>query len=192
MSGATCRGVSYYYYYSTLAGTWIRLADNYNDNVWQTGGALGVQLRDKTDAVEIMDNYTGTQIVLFRHYVGVGAYPTDVKSVSEGRLQITGYGSADQLSLRHPASVNLKWGLFVSAFDSSLSFYSNGSLRSKINRVTGVYTDHRTIGFMAQDVLPYFPELVYQSYDRETGKPFYMMNYDGFGVVQSKPSRSSK
>jgi hypothetical protein len=318
-----------YYYYSTFAGTWIRLADNFNDNVWQNGGGLGIQLRDKTDGAEIMDNFTGTQtnlnpkvkilkmqdsallgvknninvltltgvnrklkagwdsrqrtsivfensyllpngttsattnsvsiasytenttanantqanglafytagvpqntalvdsvsMALFRHNVGIGAYPTDVKNVTEGRLQITGYNSGDQLSLRHPSSVNLKWGFYVGSIDSSLNFYSNGSLRSRIDRVTGIYTalsdrrlkknilplspvlnklmeispysynyidskdcDHRTVGFMAQDILPYFPELVYQSYDRETGKPFYMMGYDGFGVIAIK------
>lgn len=49
-----------YYYYSTNASTWVRLADNLNDNVWQNGGALGIQLRDKADGVEMMDAYTGT------------------------------------------------------------------------------------------------------------------------------------
>ena len=47
-----------YYYYSTSASSWIRLADNFNDNFWQ-GGGLGIQLRDKTDGVEVLDNYTG-------------------------------------------------------------------------------------------------------------------------------------
>jgi hypothetical protein len=318
-----------YYYYSTVAGTWIRLADNFNDNVWQSGGLLGIQLKGKTDGVEIMDNYTGIStnlnpkvkmlkmqdsaqlgaknninvltlsgvnrklkagwenrqkttivfengyllpdgttsgttnsaaisaytenitatpsnqsnglalfatmspqnttaidtpsVAMYRHNIGIGAYPTDVKNVTEGRLQITGYQNGDQLVLRHPQSTILKWGMYVSQLDSSLNFYYNGSLRSTIDRVTGVYTslsdrtlkkninplspvldklnhlsaysynysdskdsDHRTIGFMAQDILPYFPELVYQRYDRETGKPFYMMSYAGFGVIAIK------
>ena len=318
-----------YYYYSSNAGSWIRLADNFNDNAWQTGGLLGIQLRDKTDGVELMDNFTGTQtnlnpkvkmlkmkdsaqlsvqnninvltitgvnqkfkagwdsrqrtsivfengyllpngttsgttnstvissytentgtvantqsnglafyttakpsnpavndtptMALYRHNVGIGAYPADINSVTAGRLQITGYSNGDQLSLRHPSSINLKWGLYVSSIDSSLNFYSNGSLRANIDRVTGVYTalsdrtlkknvlplspvldklmqlspysynyvdskdsDHRDIGFMAQDVLPYFPELVYQRHDRETGKPFYTMSYAGFGVIAVK------
>ncbi|MFZ4771194.1 MAG: hypothetical protein ACOYLO_13510, partial [Ferruginibacter sp.] len=49
-----------FYYYSINALTWIKLADNLNDNVWQPGGILGVQLRDTADGVEIMDNYTGS------------------------------------------------------------------------------------------------------------------------------------
>jgi Chaperone of endosialidase len=317
-----------YYYYSSAALSWVRLADNLNDNAWQNGGTLGIQLRDKTDGVEIMDSYTGSQINLspkvkilkmldstllnaknnitalvlsgvnrkttagwenrqktsiifentylatntglgatnstaissytestgttagnltnglafysfappqnnaladtpslsmFRHNVGIGAYVSDINNVTEGRLQITGFSNGDQLSLRHPSSINLKWGLYVSSIDSSLNLYSNGSLRANIDRVTGVYTalsdrrlkkdivpflpvldkikklpayfyryldtepnGRRTLGFMAQDVLPYFPELVYERHDRETGQPFYMLNYDGFGVIAIK------
>jgi Chaperone of endosialidase len=236
-----------FYYYSTNALSWIRLADNFNDNKWKDGGLLGIQLRDTTDGVEIMDGYTGTStnygpkvkmlkkidsallnsknnipvlvltgvnsgkdvagwdslqktsiifemnyltrsgasatannvaissyinrgtgttqttqtqglgfyvtapphntatadtpsMAMFRHNVGIGAYPTDINNVTEGRLQITGFSNGDQLSLRHPSSINLKWGLYVSSIDSSLNFYSNGSLRSNIDRVTGVYS----------------------------------------------------
>ncbi len=322
-----------YYYYSTLASpaTWIRLADNLNDNKWQDGGLLGIKLRDTADGVEMMDNYTGTSInyspkvkilnmvdsallnsknnitalvltgvnrkplaalwefrqktsilfennylladgitsasqsnsvaissytenplatvnnfynglafytfagpqntavadtpslAMFRHNVGIGAYPSDINNVTEGRLQITGFSNGDQLSLRHPSSINLKWGLYVSAIDSSLNFYSNGSLRANIDRVTGVYSalsdrnrkknirplspvldiirqlpvysynyldskddDHRAIGLMAQDVQPYFPELVYQRYDRDITKPVLTMDYSGFGVLAIK------
>ncbi|MBL7729496.1 MAG: tail fiber domain-containing protein, partial [Dinghuibacter sp.] len=142
---------------------------------------------------------------------------------TEGRLQITGFSNGDQLSLRHPSSVNLKWGLYVSSIDSSLNFYSNGSLRANIDRVTGVYTalsdrskkkniqpmgpvletlmrlpaysynyfdskddDRRMLGFMAQDVRPYFPELVYQRYDREVTQPVLTMDYSGLGVIAIK------
>jgi hypothetical protein len=317
-----------YYYYSTIAGTWIRMADNYNDNPWQTGGLLGIQLRDKADGVEMMDNYTGsainytpkvkilkmldssalnsknnitalvisgvdrktsagwesrvkTSIVfensylltngtssgtnsvaissytentgttannltnglafytfatpqntatldtpslsMYRHNVGIGTYVTDINNVTEGRLQVTGFSNGDQLSLRHPSSVNLKWGLYVSSIDSSLNFYSNGSLRANIDRVTGVYTalsdrnlkknirplepvlgsimklptysfnyldsrdtDKRVLGFMAQDIQPYFPELVYQRYDRELTRPLLTLNYSGLGVIAIK------
>lgn len=234
-----------YYYYSSTVSSWIRLADNLNDNLWQTGGILGIQLRDKTAGVEIMDNFTGTalnqspkvkilkmvdsallnsknninalvltgvdkktvagwenrvktsivfentyllangtssatnsvaisaytentgtvsnnltnglgfytfatphnnavsdtpSLSMFRHNIGIGAYVSDINNVTEGRLQITGFGNGDQLSLRHPSSINLKWGLYVSSIDSSLNFYSNGSLRANIDRVTGVYT----------------------------------------------------
>jgi len=234
-----------YYYYSTSLLSWVRLADNLNDNKWKEGGLLGIQLRDTLDGVEIMDGYTGTStnwapkvrilkkidsaslnsknnitalvltgvnrktapgwefrqktsiifennylvngntagkgdnvaissytentginqntqsqglafyvtappqntgtadtpsIAMFRHNVGVGAYPTDINNVTEGRVQITGFSNGDQLSLRHPSSINLKWGVYVSSIDSSLNFYSNGSLRSTIDRVTGVYT----------------------------------------------------
>lgn len=317
-----------YYYYSTNALSWVRFADNLNDNVWQNGGLLGIQLRDKADGVEMLDNYTGsvlnwtpkvkilkmvdsallnaknninalvltgvnrkitagwesrqkTSIVfentyfltdgitsgtattaissytenpgtvtnnlnnglafytfstpvntatadtpsmsLYRHNIGIGAYVTDINNVTEGRLQITGFSNGDQLSLRHPSSINLKWGLYVSSIDSSLNFYSNGSLRSNIDRVTGVYTalsdrsmkkniqplqpvletinrlpvysynyidskdsDHRVIGVMAQDVQPYFPELVYQRYDRELTKPVLALDYSGMGVLAIK------
>jgi Chaperone of endosialidase len=317
-----------YYWYSTNAGTWIRLADNFTDNKWKDGGLLGIQLRDTTDGVEIMDGYTGsstnwnpkvkilrkidsallnsknnitalvltgvnrklqagwesrqkTSIVfennylvegstagkgdnvaissytentgtvqntqsqglafyvtappqntavadtpsmsMFRHNVGIGTYVTDVNNVTEGRLQITGFSNGDQLSLRHPSSINLKWGLYVSSIDSSLNFYSNGSLRANIDRVTGVYsalsdrtrkknivpmksvletvlklpaysynyldskdTDRRMLGFMAQDVQPFFPELVYQRYDREATKPVLTMDYGGLGVIAIK------
>jgi hypothetical protein len=318
-----------YYYYSTNAITWVRLADNLNDNKWKDGGLLGIQLRDTTDGVEIMDGYTGTStnwspkvkilkkidsallnaknnitalvltgvnrktisgweplqktsiifemnylnssdgtsgsannvaissyidrigttqttqtqglafyvtappqntatadtpsMSLFRHNVGIGTYVTDINNVTEGRLQITGFSNGDQLSLRHPSSINLKWGLYVSSIDSSLNFYSNGSLRSNIDRVTGVYSalsdrtkkknilpiypvletlkqlpiysyqyldskaeDRRQIGLMAQDVQPYFPELVYQRYDREKDKPLLMMDYSGLSVIALK------
>jgi hypothetical protein len=319
-----------YYYYSVSSLTWVRLADNLNDNVWQNGGLLGIQLRDKTDGVEMLDDFTGSatnfspkvkilnmvdsaslnaknnitvmvlsginrkplaslfefrqkstiifengyfnssnsasatnnstaisaytedadgvagtqtnglafytfaapqnnavsdtpSVAMFRHNVGIGAYPTDINNVTEGRLQITGFSNGDQLSLRHPSSINLKWGLYVSAIDSSLNFYSNGSLRANIDRVTGVYSalsdrnfkkniqllspvletikklpvysynytdskdgERRMIGLMAQDVQPYFPELVYQRYDREITKPVLTMDYTGFGVLAIK------
>lgn len=160
--------------------------------------------------------------------LGIGAVPLPTAgstggNVNNGRLQITGIASGDQLNLFHSSSTVLKWGFYVSGIDSSLNFYSNGSLRATIDRVTGVYTnlsdrnlkknitglnpvldnvlklntykynylkskdsDRKTIGFMAQDVLPYFPELVYQRKDRETNEPFLMMDYTGFGVVAIK------
>jgi Chaperone of endosialidase len=320
-----------YYYYSTNALSWVRMADNLNDNVWQNGGLLGIQLRDRTDGVEMLDNYTGSSLnwspkvkilkmldsalmnsknninalvltgvnrktvsgwesrqktsIIFetnyllqdgltsaseqvaaisgytenpgttvasdrrysglgfytfanpvntatadtpsmsflRHNVSIGTYATDINNVTEGRLQITGYSNGDQLSLRHPGSTVLKWGLYVSAIDSSLNFYSNGSLRSNIDRVTGVYSalsdrnrkknirpltpvletvlrlpaysfnyadskddDRRMLGFMAQDIQPFFPELVYQRYDRELTKPVLTMDYSGLGVIAIK------
>ena len=316
-----------YYWYSTIALTWVKLADNITDNLWQ-GGGLGVKLRDTLDGVEVMDNYTGSStnwnpkvkmlkkmdsallnaknnipvlvltgvnrkttagwdslqktsiifemnyltnagtsasannvgissyintktttqntqsqglafyvtappqntatadtpsLAMFRHNVGVGAYPTDINNVTEGRVQITGFNNGDQLSLRHPSSTVLKWGLYVSSLDSSLNFYSNGSLRANIDRVTGVYsalsdrnrkkniqpmksvletvlqlpaysynyldskdTDRRMLGFMAQDVQPFFPELVYQRYDRDIAKPLLTMDYSGLGVIAIK------
>lgn len=162
-------------------------------------------------------------LAMFRHNVGIGAYPTDINNVTEGRLQITGFSNGDQLSLRHPSSINLKWGIYVSSIDSSLNFYSNGSLRANIDRVTGNYTalsdrnlkknvaplqpvlaninkltpyiynytdntegDRKSIGFMAQDVEPYFPDLVFHKKDRETGAPFMMMSYQSFGVIAIK------
>jgi hypothetical protein len=314
-----------YYYYSTNALSWVRFADNLNDNVWQDGGLLGIQLRDKTNGVEMLDDFTGSatnqspkvkilrmrdsallnaknninslvltgvnrktvagwelrqknsivfenaylltdgitagttsvaissytenpgtvannlnnglgfytfatphnsatadtpSMSMYRHNIGIGAYATDINNVTEGRLQITGFSNGDQLSLRHPSSINLKWGLYVSAIDSSLNFYSNGSLRANIDRVTGVYSalsdrtkkknirpmgsvletvmrlpaysynyldskddDRRMMGFMAQDVQPYFPELVYQRYDRDVTKPVLTMDYSGLGVI---------
>ena len=317
-----------FYYYSTNALSWVRFADNLNDNPWQTAGLLGIQLRDKADGVEMMDDFTGSALnwtpkvkilksvdsallnsknnintlvltavekkttagwelrqknsiifenayllangitsatttvaissytenpgtssnnlnnglafytfatpvntatadtpsmAMYRHNIGIGAYPTDINNVTEGRLQITGFSNGDQLSLRHPSSVNLKWGMYVSSIDSSLNFYSNGSLRANIDRVTGVYTalsdrtmkknirplqtvlesikqlpvysynyidskdeDHRVIGMMAQDIQPYFPELVYQRYDREITKPLLTMDYSGMGVIAIK------
>jgi Chaperone of endosialidase len=318
-----------YYYYNTLANSWVKIADNFNDNVWRIGGVLGIQLRNNADGVEMLDDFTGfvantspkvkilrlrdsallnsknninvltlsavnrktvagwenrqkatilfenayqldnsftsaTQtsvaisayteststtagnttnglafytfaspqntavadtptLAMFYHNVGIGAYPSDIKNVTEGRLQITGFSNGDQLSLRHPSSVNLKWGLYVSSIDSSLNFYSNGSLRANIDRVTGVYSalsdrrlkkdvnalppvlnnimklnpytyhyldgqpnDRKAIGFMAQDVEPYFPELVFRTRDRETNEPFLMMSYSSFGVIAIK------
>ncbi len=322
-----------YYWYSTNAISWIKLADNLVDNLWEAGG-LGVKLRDTLDGVEVMDNYTGSStnwnpkvkilkkmdsavlnaknnipvlvltgvnrkttggwdslqktsiifemnyltnagtsasannvgissyintkattqntqsqglafyvtappqntgtadtpsLAMFRHNVGVGAYPTDINNVTEGRVQITGFSNGDQLSIRHPSSTVLKWGLYVSSIDSSLNFYSNGSLRANIDRVTGVYsalsdrnrkkniqpmksvletilqlpaysynyldskdTDRRMLGFMAQDVQPYFPELVYQRYDREITKPVLTMDYSGLGVIAIKAIQEQK
>ncbi len=318
-----------YYYYSSFAGSWVRLADNLNDNKWQDGGLLGIQLKNKAQGVEMLDNYTGTStnwapkvkilkmvdsallnfkdnitalvltgvnrklkagwefrqktsivfennymlpdgitsasgnnvaisaytentlpnqttqsqglafyvtappqntavndtpsLSMYRHNVGIGTYVSDINNVTEGRLQITGFSNGDQLSLRHPASINLKWGLYVSSIDSSLNFYSNGSLRANIDRVTGVYSalsdrnlkknieplkpvlpninklipyiynytdskdgDRKAIGFMAQDVEPYFPDLVFDKKDRVTGEPFKMMTYQSFGVIAIK------
>ena len=317
-----------YYYYNSIVGSWIRFTDNYYDNSWLNGGLLGIQLRDKTKGVEMLDNYTGSvtnyspkikilkmmdssilnakrnipvmvlsgvnkktnagwdfrqkaslifensyllpdgttsgtssvaissytentsstattqtnglgfytfakphenntadtpSLSIYRHNIAIGAYATDINHVTEGRLQIIGFSNGDQLELFHPSSINLKWGLYVNSIDSSLNFYSNGSLRSNIDRVTGVYTalsdrnkkkniqpispvlesilklqaysyhyidskdtDRRMIGFMAQDIQPFFPELVYQRYDRDITKPFLTMDYSGLGVIAIK------
>jgi hypothetical protein len=161
--------------------------------------------------------------------VGIGAVPKNTGaggvggSVTNGRLQITGFSNGDQLSLIHPNNTGTKWGLYTSFIDSSLNFYHNGSLRASISRKTGVYTalsdrnfkknitvlnpvlakisnltafnynlignddqGEKSIGFMAQDVLPHFPELVFQKRDRETDQPFLMMDYAGFGVIAIK------
>ncbi len=56
----------------------------------------------------------------------------------------------------------------------------------KYNYLKSENSDRKSIGFMAQDVLPYFPELVYQRKDRETKESFLMMDYAGFGVVAIK------
>jgi hypothetical protein len=323
-----------YYWYSTNALSWVKLADNLVDNKWQDGGVLGVRLKDKTDGVEIMDDYTGsatnlspkvkilkmldssalnsknninalvltgvnkktsagwenrqkTSIIfensyllangsnsgtqnscaisaytestssipsnqtnglafytfatpastaqaddpllsLFHRNVRIGGFAKDTfgaggYSVTEGRLQIVGHSNGDQLSLRHPSNSVLKWGIYVSSIDSSLNFYNNGSLRANIDRVTGVYsalsdrrfkkdiipltpvlskvkklnaynyryldskeTDRKVNGFMAQDLLNDFPELVYQRYDRTVDKPLYTVDYSGFGVIAIK------
>ncbi len=318
-----------YYWYSTNALSWVKLADNLVDTKWIEPTTNIIKLRDTADRIDIMDNYlgaatnwnpkvkilrmldsatlntknnitvltltgvdrkptagwesrpkttivfennyqlpnsvvsgsannvaissyvedldgtSGTQtnglafyvtapphnsatadtpsLAMFRHNVGIGAYPTDINNVTEGRVQITGFSNGDQLSLRHPSSTVLKWGLYVSSIDSSLNFYSNGSLRANIDRVTGVYsalsdrnrkkniqpmksvletvlqlpaysynyldskdTDRRMLGFMAQDVQPFFPELVYQRYDRDITKPVLTMDYSGLGVIAIK------
>ena len=316
-----------YYYYSTNSLTWVRLADNLNDNRWQKGGTLGVKLRDTVDGVEMMDNFTGSalnwlpkvkilklldstslnsknninalvisgvnrkpnagwefrqktsillensyqttgnttgtntvaisaytenpgtttnnnfnglafytfatpnntaaadtpSLAMLRHNVAIGAYAVDDNTVTQGRLQITGFSNGDQLSLRHPSNAVLKWGFYVSSIDSSLNFYANGNLRANIDRVTGVYSalsdrnykkdivalapvlekikrlkaynyryldsqesDRKVNGFMAQDLLGEFPELVYQRYDRTTDKPLYTVDYSGFGVLAVK------
>jgi hypothetical protein len=44
----------------------------------------------------------------------------------------------------------------------------------------------KSMGFMAQDVEKDFPELVYHKTDRETNKPFLMMDYSSFGVIAIK------
>lgn len=56
----------------------------------------------------------------------------------------------------------------------------------KYNYLKSANSDRKSIGFMAQDVMPYFPELVYDSKDRETNEPYLMMDYSGFGVVAIK------
>ncbi|GGD42555.1 hypothetical protein GCM10011514_03160 [Emticicia aquatilis] len=56
----------------------------------------------------------------------------------------------------------------------------------KYNYLKSEDSDRKSIGFMAQDVLPYFPELVYQRKDRETKEPFLMMDYAGFGIIAIK------
>jgi hypothetical protein len=183
-----------------LNSAWITAEDSTYANTFTTIKAVGIGATPKN---------TGTG--------GVGG------SVTNGRLQITGFSNGDQLSLIHPNNPAMKWGLYTSAIDSSLNFYHNGSLRAAINRRTGVYTalsdrnfkknitvlnpvlekiskltafrynmidgndqDKKSIGFMAQDVLPYFPELVFQKRDRETDQPFLMMDYAGFGVIAIK------
>jgi Chaperone of endosialidase len=163
--------------------------------------------------------------------IGIGLTPlptstspaTPGGSVTNGRLQIVGSNNSDNLTIRHPSSPILRWGFYVSAIDSSLNFYYNGSLRANIDRVTGVYSalsdrrlkkniaslnpvlnkilslnaynynmldsednGRKSIGFMAQDVQPLFPELVHQNRDRETNEPFLMMDYSSFGVIAIK------
>ncbi|MEI6434353.1 MAG: tail fiber domain-containing protein [Bacteroidota bacterium] len=46
--------------------------------------------------------------------------------------------------------------------------------------------DPKTLGFMAQDVLKHFPELVSETIDRESKEKLYLVNYSGLGVVAVK------
>lgn len=52
-------------------------------------------------------------------------------------------------------------------------------------------TASRNIGFIAQEVQPYFPELVGNAASNETG-PFLTLNYEGFGVVAIKAIQEVK
>jgi hypothetical protein len=49
-----------YYYFDAITGTWVRLADNLNDNVWKKGGyfpgLFNIELRNKTSNVGIFDS----------------------------------------------------------------------------------------------------------------------------------------
>jgi Chaperone of endosialidase len=197
----------------------------------------GFWFHDGTAWQQLSSSWTTDESVAYTNaknnspVVGIGLTPlptsttpaTPGGSVTNGRLQIVGSNNSDQITIRHPNSSILKWGFYVSAVDSSLNFYYNGSLRANIDRVTGVYaalsdrnfkknitsinpvldnvlklnaykynfiksedSDRKSIGFMAQDVLPYFPELVFHKRDRETDQPFLMMDYAGFGVIAIK------
>ena len=42
------------------------------------------------------------------------------------------------------------------------------------------------MGFIAQEVQDYFPELVHENIDDKTGESFYTLNYDGITVVAVK------
>jgi hypothetical protein len=208
--------------------TGLTVYDNTTKGFWFHDG---VDWRPLNSAWITAEDSVFTNTFTTVNAIGIGASPKRPPniggggggSVTNGRLQITGASNSDQLSLIHPNNAGTKWGLYTSSIDSSLNFYSNGSLRAVINRKTGVYTavsdknlkknitslnpvlekiskltafnynligsgdqDKKSIGFMAQDVLPYFPELVFHQRDRETDKPFLMMDYAGFGVIAIK------
>ncbi len=61
----------------------------------------------------------------------------------------------------------------------SLNAYNYNMLNAEDN-------SRKSMGFMAQDVQPLFPELVYNKRDRETNEPFLMMDYSSFGVIAIK------
>lgn len=54
-----------YYYYDATAVKWVRLVDNQYDNQWQTGGILGIELKNKSNGVDISDPYNGAQWVFY-------------------------------------------------------------------------------------------------------------------------------
>jgi Chaperone of endosialidase len=203
----------------------LMVYDTDTDGFWFNNG---------TDWFDVNSTWDRDEAITYTHalntstVIGIGLTPlptsgTPGGSVTNGRLQIQGMGNSDQLTLRHPTGLSIRWGLYVSQIDSSLNFYYNGSLRANIDRVTGVYSalsdrkmkknirplntvletimrlpvysynyldskdeDRRVIGMMAQDVQPYFPELVYQRYDREITKPLLTMDYSGLGVLAIK------
>jgi hypothetical protein len=45
--------------------------------------------------------------------------------------------------------------------------------------------DHqqREMGFIAQEVQDYFPELVHENINDQTGESFYTLNYDGITAI---------
>jgi hypothetical protein len=202
--------------------------DNTTGGFWFNNGVDWFDVNSTWDRDEAV---TYTHAMNLSTVVGIGLTPlptsttpsTPGGSVTNGRLQIQGSGNGDQLTIRHSTSPILRWGFYVSAIDSSLNFYYNGSLRANIDRVTGKYSQlsdkrlkknissinpvlnkvlslnaykynmldsedngRKSIGFMAQDVQPLFPELVHQSRDRETNEPFLMMDYSSFGVIAIK------
>lgn len=203
----------------------LMVYDTDTDGFWFHNGTAWFDLNSSWDRDEAVA-YTNSKNLSTVLGIGLTPLPTTGTTggnVTNGRLQIQGIGNGDQLTIRHSTSPILRWGFYVSSIDSSLNFYYNGSLRAKINRVTGVFSalsdrrlkknitvlnpvlnkvlslnaynynmldsednDRKSIGFMAQDVQPLFPEVVHQSRDRETNEPFLMMDYSSFGVIAIK------
>lgn len=54
------------------------------------------------------------------------------------------------------------------------------------NYIDSKDSDRRMPGCMAQDVQAFFPELVYQRYDRDHTNPVLTMDYSGLGVIAIK------
>lgn len=47
-------------------------------------------------------------------------------------------------------------------------------------------THRKSLGFIAQEVQPLFPELVYEANDKERGLECLTLDYAGFGIVAIK------
>jgi len=72
----------------------------------------------------------------------------------------------------------------IRPLDSSLSKVKN--LKPSTYEMKSADNQQREMGFIAQEVQDYFPELVHENINDQTGESFYTLNYDGITVVAVK------
>jgi len=131
---------------------------------------------------------------------GLTSYGLAIKESGSGNLWELFTNSAGDLSLFRQGntfrgSFSAADGVYTPASDRRLKKDIN-PIAETLNRLLDLKpstyamkfgdSDERQIGFIAQEVQPLFPELVYEVFDDKSGNTYMTMNYGGMAVVAIK------
>jgi hypothetical protein len=167
------------------SGTSSAAPDN-KDGIWiLEGGHTGIR-SGWTGNYSLLVNQRGDQGIAIYHEAAASTW--EIYSGSGGVLSLihntTMMGYFDGSSGVYTPVSDRRFKKDIKPLDSSLG--SVKMLRPSTYEMKATDNQKREIGFIAQELQDYFPELVYEALDDKSGESFYTVNYNGIITVAVK------